>query len=1388
MAKVYSIDSENLSTFGSVTTRDLDPFGSLTNQSLGLFGGADISALYPYYLTLNPESYTASDFARITLNKGISGTDFVTQADSIFVRSQFNRLFSDTQVILEETTFAVSKKLLDEVISLSFTILNLNKPLVDLIITDDKKHLHSQKIVNDLIQNLDDNETLNFNKGLFDNQSLFDQIQSFGITKLLQDFANPVDLIEIPDGSTFQLNKTLRNTVDNIVDEISSFVIDKKLENDDAYGLDQPALHSHKPFSDEQYLNDYSYFSLIKALFDDQIINDITSFVVGKSLLDSQSIDDVTYLTLDKLLYDLVDNVNDILQRIDFSKSITDIQLIDDAIQSFAVEKLLEDFANPVDLIAIPDGSTFQLNKTLRNTVLSSDLVSFEWNYNRTFDDINRIDDNDTLSFTKVLFDNQYLNDIIQSISVNKLLQEQSIVNDASSFDVSKTIDTEVVTPNERKYLTLDKIFSDDFTNLGNIFLPFTSNIDLNAGNGYYDFAISYPGFIDFNNGQYSLKNDSSIFDTLVSVNIGKVLFDSQSAFDQLQSFTFNKTLEDFANPVDLIEIPDGSTFQLNKTLRNTVLSSDLVSFEWNYNRTFDENVSNIDDLITQIVIGKSLFNVQFVNDTLQTIRLDKSLTDNINNIVDSETLSFTKVINDYEYALDNIQSFSITKLLQDFANPVDLITIPDGSTFELNKSLRNTVDNITDDLTRIVDYNRSHSDSQTTFDIQSLAVIKKLSDSVTILDEFESTEDILSDQSDSTSIFESLDYTFGKTLKDTFTTDDLSALSFITSRSDFLNNISDDETLSFGKAINDNEYIDDVIQSFDITKLLQDFANPVDLIEIPDGSTFQLNKTLRNTVLSSDLVSFEWNYNRTHGDSQSTFDVQSFNVTKTLADFVTVLDELLTTEDITNNQTDSTSVFELLSYSFGKKLYDTFTTDDFNVLQFTKSTGDITNGFNEKQTFVFGKSINDYEYALDNIQSFSITKLLQDFANPIDLVAIPDGSTFELNKTLRNTVDNITDNLTRIVDYNRSHSDSQTTSDALSSNVVKFFKDSVTIFDELLQGRDSVESQSDFTSVFETSKYNFNKSLREIAIVFENISQLINKHFSEDSSIYDTTLLHFDKGIIDNTLSTNDNNTYALNKSFAEYFTSNTYNNLSSDQDYENQSLGNFDFNVGNASFDYETGNFNFTDVIFDTLQSINVNKFLEDFANPIDLVNIPDGSIFQLNKTLRNTVLPSDNLSKIANYIRDYEDNQSLVDDQIFETNKVLSESLLPSDLNQKILGKYFADFVSISDSASIFRGRSQSTIDNTVITDSNIIALNKVINNSSVITDTSTKSIVKILRDFILVNDSANINQGGNDYESNQGDLSNIEDSGYLFMTDYADITYFAEDYVGESRTFT
>lgn len=1347
MSKIASIDSSNLSPLGGADTRDLDPFGSALNQSLGLFGGANISELYPLYLKLSPDSVDQiSDFSSLHFTKGVSGTDFVNQTDSIFVTGQFRRLPTDFSNAIDEIqSFAVDKKLFDTSAPIDFPALLLSKPFNNTVDNlQDLKYLSFTKNAFDLTNPVNDSlESIVFNKGLFDTPLPVDQIQSFDVTKLLQDFANPVDYVGIPDGSTFQLLKTLRNTV--LLSDDQSFAVIKSL-NDFSPALDVPYLNVNKPFSDSNSLFDSNTLSFNKALFDIQSVDERSILDFNKVLIDIEAVLDLTLLNLNKPLSDFTSTLD--AQFIDFTKSVKDIQLTDDAIQSFNVTKLLQDYANPVDLVGIPDGSTFSFNKTLRNTVDNiADVISLYWVYNRSHSDsVDFINDAQLLHFAKKINDSQTLFDEIQSFTIGKVLQDSQSTSELLSFVVDKVLTSDAIIE-ERKYAHLSKTFADDFLNKAVSFRLLTVNTDLTFNNALIDLQVTDPGFIDFNNAQYALPTSSTIFDKLVSVNIGKGLFDSVLQSDQIQSFSINKVLNDYANPVDYVGIPDGSTFQLLKTLRNTILIEDQASLVWYFNRAFANNVST-SDLITFIGLGKQFDEIKFVNDDIQFLILDKSVFDAITPVEftslsvdkpftdgyvvsDANTLNVSKRLIESITLSDNLesltfgknltedlisqdaQSFAVTKLLEDYVNPVDLINIPDGSTFQLNKTLRNTV-LLSDDQSFVVDKNlndsqlvaeqkyisllKRRSDTAFTTDNKAISLSKSIKDFVTAIDDILLGRKVVDFAFDSTNITEISKLGIGKSLSDSQSTFDVNTLQVDLVKADI-------------------QSTDDAIQSFDVNKLLQDYANPIDLVGIPDGSTFQFNKTLRNTVLTSDQTSLVWYFNREFFDEQVILDAYNLStvkrlsdiskadddyaliINKSLFDFVTVLD--LTKFDNSLVPLESASTLDSTNIALGKLLSDNTATGDQSVFSFNK--------------------VNIDTVSINEAQAFDVTKLLQDYANPIDLVNIPDGSTFILNKTLRNTV-LLDDTQSFVID--KSLFDSQTINESLAVSFRKFLYDKVSVSDLLQTSGIEADRYSDFTTVDDNTSLGIQKTLSSRLGDAAYYTLENNLDFNADSGSYD--IQSYD-GIVD---------------------------------------LNNTDFYISGVILDNETLSFT---------KGLNENPLVGEFT------------IFTIDKKLVDKVILED--AKRLSYSANKSDTIFVADALTRNYNKALTDTIVQSEFQSKVIGKYFTDFVSINDNTAFVSGTGQSAIDSILLSDANRFALNKVLTDIQYGTDrVSSKSINKVLRDFISIADSANIGGEGNDYTSSQGDLSNIEDFGSLYMTDYADITYFAQDYVGETRSFT
>lgn len=115
-------------------------------------------------------------------------------------------------------------------------------------------------------------------------------------------------------------------------------------------------------------------------------------------------------------------------------------------------------------------------------------------------------------------------------------------------------------------------------------------------------------------------------------------------------------------------------------------------------------------------------------------------------------------------------------------------------------------------------------------------------------------------------------------------------------------------------------------------------------------------------------------------------------------------------------------------------------------------------------------------------------------------------------------------------------------------------------------------------------------------------------------------------------------------------------------------------------------------------------------------------------------------------------YSDNVSNNDDQSISLEKALADIVTTDDIFsaedelQQAIGKTLSDDFSVTDESSI------------------VVDFNREFDETLYIIDESDISFLK-----------------GN------SDSADTSDSGLLFMTDYADITYFAEDYVGVSRTF-
>jgi hypothetical protein len=151
----------------------------------------------------------------------------------------------------------------------------------------------------------------------------------------------------------------------------------------------------------------------------------------------------------------------------------------------------------------------------------------------------------------------------------------------------------------------------------------------------------------------------------------------------------------------------------------------------------------------------------------------------------------------------------------------------------------------------------------------------------------------------------------------------------------------------------------------------------------------------------------------------------------------------------------------------------------------------------------------------------------------------------------------------------------------------------------------------------------------------------------------------------------------------------------------------------------------------------------------SPVDTISFSDFQFRDTSLGKSESVSLSDILSTLLVFIRLFEETISLSDAAAKSINKVSSDSLAAGDSLAFTFTKSLSDSFALNDLSDV-NGTTISFSDftNNVVSSSDLL----LFLNSKVIQDTLSPS-----------------------------------DSGYLFSQGYCDLTYFAEDYVGDYRTF-
>lgn len=165
----------------------------------------------------------------------------------------------------------------------------------------------------------------------------------------------------------------------------------------------------------------------------------------------------------------------------------------------------------------------------------------------------------------------------------------------------------------------------------------------------------------------------------------------------------------------------------------------------------------------------------------------------------------------------------------------------------------------------------------------------------------------------------------------------------------------------------------------------------------------------------------------------------------------------------------------------------------------------------------------------------------------------------------------------------------------------------------------------------------------------------------------------------------------------------------------------------------------------IFDFTKVISEQLFSTDDLD--GEASAEDDQEIQFVKTRSDSSALTDNFSKTVTFSRTFTETPAVNDDQSFDVTKPITESPSTSDSFSKVVAfsRSFSDGSSASDIDTLNTGKNLS--DNGGIIDSQVVQFTKASSDSGV-----------------------------------------AADSGSLRSQGYCDFTYFAEDYVGASRTFT
>lgn len=217
---------------------------------------------------------------------------------------------------------------------------------------------------------------------------------------------------------------------------------------------------------------------------------------------------------------------------------------------------------------------------------------------------------------------------------------------------------------------------------------------------------------------------------------------------------------------------------------------------------------------------------------------------------------------------------------------------------------------------------------------------------------------------------------------------------------------------------------------------------------------------------------------------------------------------------------------------------------------------------------------------------------------------------------------------------------------------------------------------------------------------------------------------------------------------------------------------------------------------------QSRVVQKSLNDGVAMNDLADLVDGITFQAVKSVMNIVFTGD-VQQFA-VSKPLNDTAQIVENVALSATLPRADSVAASDAVSVEGGKTLFELQSLSDAANF--AVTKVLTETLVFIESVNSSVSKPLADNALVTDALAAAFIKALTDGVGINDAAETTDGLNfqavksfsnvayaaDVSSRlispgKSDVASVSDVGALVKQGYCDLTYFAEDYVGDARSF-